>query len=247
MPSGPAVPANSPAHILIVDDDADIRDLLGEYLGEAGLRTSAAADGPGMWQALQAGGVDLVVLDLMLPGPDGLTLCRELRSRSQLPVIMLTARGQPVDRIVGLEMGADDYMAKPFEPRELLARIRSILRRATPASTADDTPPRHYRFAGWELDTATRQMRAPDGRVVSLGGADYRMLHVLLQHANRTLGRDLLIDHVYGRDRMPVDRAIDVCISRLRQYLGDDARNPRLIRTIRNEGYLLSADVDAIA
>lgn len=230
------------AHVLIVDDDPDIRDLLADYLQSAGLGTSTAADGEAMWARLDAGPVDLLVLDIMLPGTDGLTLCGQLRRDSQVPVIMLTARGRAIDRITGLELGADDYMAKPFEPRELLARIRGILRRSAHTRGAS-TPARTLHFAGWTLDNVTRQLRAPDGRFVSLGGADYRLLHVLLQSPNRPVDRDTLIDHVYGRDRTPVDRAIDVCISRLRQQLGDDARNPVLIRTLRNEGYLLSADV----
>jgi two-component system OmpR family response regulator len=158
---------------------------------------------------------------------------------------MLTARGQAVDRVVGLEMGADDYMAKPFDPRELLARIRAVLRRSA-AVTAGTGPrePRWLRFAGWQLDTRDRQVQAPDGRVVSLGGADYRLLRVLLRHPHQPLGRDLLQEEVYGRERGPEDRAIDVCVSRLRNRLEADPRRPVLIRTLRNEGYQLSADVD---
>lgn len=237
-------PKPPPPHVLIVDDDPEIRDLLADYLESAGLRASTAADGDAMWTRLGLSPVDLVVLDVMLPGVDGLALCRELRRDSQMPVIMLTARGQATDRIAGLEIGADDYMAKPFEPRELLARIRGVLRRSAGGEPRGSVPARQFRFAGWTLDTVTRQMRAPDGRIVSLGGADYRLLRVLLQSPNRPIDRDTLIDHVYGRDRAPVDRAIDVCVSRLRQHLGDDARKPMLIRTMRNEGYLLSADVD---
>ncbi|PBJ81983.1 hypothetical protein CMZ84_12495 [Lysobacteraceae bacterium NML93-0399] len=188
------------------------------YLQSAGLRTSTAAGGDAMWARLDAGPVDLLVLDIMLPGTDGLTLCGQLRRGSQVPVIMLTARGRAIDRIAGLELGADDYMAKPFEPRELLARIRGIPRRSGHTGGAA-TPARTLHFAGWTFDSVTRQLRAPDGRIVSLGGADYRLLHVLLQSPNRAVDRDTLIDHVYGRDRTPVDRAIDVCISRLRQQL----------------------------
>ncbi len=239
--------ASATAHVLVVDDDPEIRSLLAHYLGQAGYRTSTAADGGGMWPVLEREPVDVVVLDLMLPGDDGLALCRALRARSDLPVIMLTARGQAVDRVVGLEMGADDYMAKPFDPRELLARIRAVLRRsgaAAAASPAEGREPRWLRFAGWQLDTRARQVHAADGRVVSLGGADYRLLRTLLHHPHRPLGRDLLQEAVYGRERGPDDRAIDVCISRLRSRLEEDARQPALIRTLRNEGYQFAADVD---
>jgi two-component system OmpR family response regulator len=232
-----------PDHILIVDDDPEIRQLLSTYLAEAGYRTSVAAEGREMRRRLDEQPVDLVVLDLMLPGEDGLSLCRNLRARSNIPVIMLTARGTLVDRIVGLEMGADDYLPKPFDPRELLARIKVVLRRTQsfPERAKVDEASR-LRFAGWRLDTATRQLRSPAGLVISLGNSDYRLLRLLLQHPNRALSRDFLLNHVYDREREPFDRSIDVCVSRVRQHLGDDPRNPTLIRTVRNEGYMLTVD-----
>jgi two-component system OmpR family response regulator len=231
-------------HILIVDDDAEIRRLLGDYLRRNGLRTTAVADGKAMWSALETERIDLVVLDLMLPGEDGLTLCRKLRADSDLPVIMLTARGDETDRIVGLEMGADDYVPKPFSPRELLARIKVVLRRARslPRNLRPEEA-RVLRFAGWTLDTTTRNLLSPQGVVVALSGAEYRLLKVLLTHPNRVLNRDQLLDLTRGREAEPFDRSIDVQVSRLRQRLGDDPREPALIKTVRGEGYVLAAQV----
>ncbi|HXV12106.1 MAG TPA: response regulator [Burkholderiales bacterium] len=233
-------------HVLVVDDDAEIRDLLSEYLRKSGYRVTAVAEGKGMWSALESGGrVDIVVLDLMLPGEDGLTLCRNLRARSDLPVIMLTARGEETDRIVGLEMGADDYLAKPFSPRELLARIKSILRRARtlPENLKPDGA-RALRFAGWTLDLATRNLRSPEGVVVALSGTEYKLLRVFLSHPNRVLNRDQLIDLMLSRDALPFDRSIDVQVSRLRHRLGDNPKEPEIIKTVRGEGYVLSAAVE---
>lgn len=230
-------------HILIVDDDPEIRQLLATYLSEAGYQTSVASQGTEMRKRLEEQLIDLVVLDLMLPGEDGLTLCRELRVRSNVPVIMLTARGTLVDRIVGLEMGADDYLAKPFDPRELLARIKVVLRRTQSfpeRARLDEVA--SLRFAGWRLDTATRQLRSPAGLVISLGNSDYRVLRLLLQHPNRPLSRDFLLGHAFDKERAPFDRSIDVCISRLRQHLEENPRSPKLIRTVRNEGYALTAE-----
>lgn len=232
-------------HILIVDDDREIRALVGDYLRRNGFRTSLAADGRQMRRILEDTRIDLVILDLMLPGEDGLRLCRDLRARSNLPVLMLTARGDPVDRVVGLEMGADDYLAKPFEPRELLARIRSVLRRAS-ALPSNLTPAaaRHYRFAGWVWNTALHQLVSPQGVVVVLSGAEYRLLQVFMTHPNRVLTRDQLLDLTRGKDADPFDRSIDLCVSRLRQKLGDDARAPTLIKTLRGEGYIFAAEVE---
>jgi len=233
-------------HILVVDDDLEIRTLLGDYLKRNGYRVTAVADGRGMWAALDRGEPDLVVLDLMLPGDDGLTLCRDLRARSQLPVIMLTARGAETDRIVGLELGADDYLPKPFGPRELLARVKSVLRRARslPANLrADDA--RKFSFAGWTLDVATRNLLSPAGVVVALSGTEYKLLRTFLAHPNRVLNRDQLIDLMLSRDAAPFDRAIDVQVSRLRHRLNDDAKEPALIKTVRGEGYVFAAAVEA--
>jgi two-component system OmpR family response regulator len=235
-----------PDHVLVVDDDAEIRKLLGEYLQRNGFRVSLANDGREMRRTLEQARPDIVVLDVMLPGDSGLTLCRDLRAGSSLPVIMLTARAEEVDRIVGLEMGADDYLAKPFSPRELLARIKTILRRARglPLARGD---PRRVRFAGWTLDAAARQLVAPDGVVVPLSGAEFRLLSVFVDHPNRVLDRNQLMDLTVGRDGAPLDRSIDVQVSRLRVRLRDDAREPRIIKTVRSEGYVLAATVERLA
>ena len=238
--------SSAPDHILVVDDDPEIRRLLQAYLEKNGLRVTAVGDGAGMWRALDEGRVDLTVLDLMLPGVDGLELCRTLRARSTIPVIMLTARGDEMDRILGLEMGADDYLPKPFSARELLARIKVVLRRARelPADPLEGSGGA-LEFAGWVLDTRTQSLTAPDGVVVSLSQAEYRLLHVLLTHPNRALSRDQLLDLTQGREGGPFDRSIDVLIGRLRRRLGDDAREPTLIKTVRGQGYMLAARVGA--
>lgn len=236
----------TPDHILIVDDDAEIRTLLSEYLQRNGYRVSAVADGRRMWAALEPKRPDLIVLDLMLPGEDGLTLCRNLRARSSVPVIMLTARGEETDRIVGLEMGADDYLAKPFNPRELLARVKSILRRSR--SLPENLEPeetRTMRFAGWTLDIEKRHLISPGKVVVPLSGVEFKLLRVFLSHPNSVLTRDQLMDLMMSRDAAPFDRAIDVQVSRLRHRLGEDAKEPSLIKTVRGEGYVLSAHVEA--
>ena len=235
-------------HILVVDDDAETRSLLQQYLQRQGYRVTSAADGKALRGALLTGRPDLIVLDLMLPGEDGLQLCRDLRTRSNLPVIMLTARGEETDRIVGLEMGADDYLAKPFNPRELLARIKSVLRRARalPENLEPDAV-KSYRFAGWTLDPDTRNLTAPDGVVVPLSGTEFKLLRVFLAHPNRVLSRDQLIELMISREAGPFDRALDVQVSRLRQRLREDAREPRIIKTVRGEGYVLAAKVEAAA
>jgi two-component system OmpR family response regulator len=237
---------NVPDHILVVDDDREIRSLLTEYLQQQGYRVSAAADGRGMRGAMAGSPPDLVILDLMLPGEDGLALCRELRAKSQIPVIMLTARGDETDRIVGLELGADDYVAKPFSPRELLARIKSVLRRAR--ALPDNLKAADaglFRFAGWTLDAATRNLTSPQGVVVALSGTDYRLLKIFVDHPNRVLTRDQLVDLMLEREAGPYDRAIDVQVSRLRQRLGEDAREPAIIKTVRGQGYVFAAHVEA--
>jgi len=232
------------AHILIVDDDTEIRELLSTYLRREGYRTTAVPDGRGMREAIDGRRIDLVILDLMLPGEDGLTLCRNLRASSQLPVIMLTARGEETDRIVGLEMGADDYLPKPFSPRELLARIKAVLRR-THALPQKETlaAQAQLSFAGWTLNGSTRQLLSADGVVVPLSGGEYRLLQVFLSHPNRVLSRDQLLDLTQGREAIPFDRSIDVQVGRLRKRLGDDGQSPSLIKTVRGEGYVLAATV----
>jgi two-component system OmpR family response regulator len=231
-------------HVLIVDDDREIRGLLAQYLEKHEFRTTAVAEGREMRRVLERSHVDLLVLDVMLPGEDGLSLCRELRGRSQLPIIMLTARGEDVDRIVGLELGADDYVAKPFNPRELLGRIKAVLRRSAHAPR-DPSPDnvRGFAFGGWRLDTVTRTLRNEESREVSLSGAEYRLLAVLLGAGNRVLTRAQLTELLRGRDADPFDRSIDVRVSRLRQILGDDARAPQIIKTVYGEGYMIGVSV----
>jgi two-component system, OmpR family, response regulator len=231
-------------HILIVDDDSEIRGLLGRYLQKNGLGVTAVGDGRAMWQALDKGSFDLIVLDLMLPGDDGLTLCRTLRARSDIPIIMLTARGEETDRIVGLEMGADDYLAKPFSARELLARIKVILRRtrSLPPNLRPEEE-REIRFGDWVLDMEHRHLVSPAGVVNPVGGAEYRLLRIFLAHPNRVLSRDQLVEMTQGKEADALDRSIDVQVSRLRRRLGDGSRDPGMIKTVRGEGYVLSVPV----
>jgi two-component system, OmpR family, response regulator len=231
-------------HVLVVDDDAEIRDLLGDYLRRNGLRATAVGDGKAMWTALARGKVDLIVLDLMLPGEDGLSLCRRLRAQFDTPVIMLTARGEEADRIVGLEMGADDYLAKPFSARELLARIKSVLRRyrALPGTLRADEAS-VIRFAGWTLDVPSRHLVSAEGVVTPLSGTDYQLLRIFLSHPNHVLTRDQLMVLADGRESEPFDRTIDLRVSRLRHRLGDDPAEPSIIKTVRGQGYVLAVPV----
>jgi two-component system, OmpR family, response regulator len=232
-------------HILVVDDDAEIRGLLGEYLRKNGCKATVVAEGKAMWTALARGKVDLIVLDLMLPGEDGLELCRKLRAESDTPVIMLTARGEETDRIVGLEIGADDYLAKPFSARELLARIKSVLRRtrSLPRNLRAEEA-RAIAFAGWRLDTVARHLISPDGVLTSMSGAEFRMLRIFLDHPNHVLSRDQLMVLSHGREAEPFDRSIDNQVSRLRHRLGEDPADPKIIKTVRGEGYVLAVPVE---
>lgn len=234
-----------PEHLLVVDDDAEIRELLTRYLRENGYRVTGVADGRGLRTALAAGDPDLIVLDVMLPGEDGISLCRSVRARSQVPIIMLTARGDETDRVVGLEVGADDYVPKPFSPRELLARIKSVLRRskALPPNLRREEL-RWFRFAGWLLDAVTRNLTAPDGVLIPLGATEFKLLRTLLDHPGQVLTRDQLIELMLSRDADPFDRALDVQVSRLRQRLREDAREPSIIKTVRGQGYVLAAVVE---
>ncbi len=241
-------------HILIVDDDRDIRTLLADYLEKQALRCTTAADGREMKAALDKHRIDLIVLDIMMPGEDGLTLCRNLRAsdtHANTPILMLTARGEDMDRIIGLEMGADDYLPKPFVPRELYARIRAILRRtrALPPNL-ETAPPGHARelyFARWRLDAVNRHLIDASGTVVSLSGAEYRLLGVFLAHPQRILSRDQLMELTQGREADVFDRSIDLLVSRLRQRLADNAREPAIIKTVRNEGYVLACEVRPVS
>jgi two-component system OmpR family response regulator len=234
-----------PDIILVVDDDLEIRTLLGNYLQEHGYRVSTAADGGGMWRILARNRVDLIILDLMLPGDDGLVLCRKLRADREIPVIMLTALGETTDRIVGLEMGADDYLPKPFEPRELLARMKAVLHRSRTLPGADQTRMSgKIRFADWTLDTNARHLLSPEGVVVPLSGGELSLLSVFLSHPDHVLSRDQLLELARGREAGPFERSIDVQVGRLRRRLGDDGKEPRIIKTVRNAGYVLAVAVE---
>jgi two-component system OmpR family response regulator len=231
-------------HILIVDDDPDIRDLLSGFLGRHGHRVHTAAEGRAMFEALETWAVDLVVLDLMLPGDDGLTLCRRLRQVSDVPVIMLTAMGEPTDRVVGLELGADDYVPKPCQPRELLARIRAVLRRRQSAgSAARERGTGVYAFAGFRLDAGGRTLTDSAGRAIDLTSGEFALLKVLLERPQRVLSREHLLDLTRGREAASFDRSIDSQISRLRRKIEADPGRPRLIKTVRSAGYVFAGDV----
>lgn len=238
---------DTPDHILVVDDDRQLLGLIAQYLETAGYRVSTAGHAMQARTVLASSRIDLIVLDLMLPGEDGLSLCRDLRSRgvTATPILMLTARSEEADRIVGLEMGADDYLSKPFATRELLARIRAVLRRTRMLPPNLQTLPqaRLLRFGDWRLDTTARHLLDAQGTLVSLTGGEYKLLRVLLDHPQRVLNRDQLLNLTQGRDADPFDRSIDLLVSRLRQRLRDDSREPRYIKTMRNEGYVFCAEV----
>jgi len=236
--------AEPSTRILIVDDDQEIRELLQSYLQKNGYAVLALEDGRHLLAQLQAEpAVDLIVLDLMMPGEDGFSLCRRVRAESEVPIIMLTASAEETDRIVGLEMGADDYVAKPFNPRELLARIKAVLRRSRPTDALAPKG-RFLRFAEWRLDTVNRDLIDAAGTVMPLSGADYNLLLLFLEHPNQVLSRDDLLGLTRGREASPYDRSIDVQLSRLRQRLGEDAKDPHIIKTVRGAGYVLSAEVE---
>ena len=231
------------ARILIVDDDPGIRDVVSEFLGRHGFEVETAADGKAMDQVLARGGVDLVVLDVMMPGEDGLAICRRLSAQPGGPaIIMMSAMGEETDRIVGLELGADDYVPKPCNPRELLARIKAVLRRRNEPRGSDQPMGAGCEFAGWRLDLVRRELRSPAGVVVNLSSGEFSLLRAFVEHPQRVLTRDQLLDYARGRDSDAYDRAIDVQISRLRRKLDDNA-DGELIRTIRSEGYMFAPKV----
>ena len=233
------------AHILIVDDQQEICDVVQEYLTGEGYRVSAAHDGSGMRQVLGQSPVDLVILDLMLPGEDGLTLARSLRSESGIGIIILTGRGETVDRIIGLEMGADDYLPKPFHLRELLARVKSVLRRVQSRADESHVAGRaRARFAGWTLDLSSRELLAPDGEEVRLTTGEFDLLSAFVNNANQVLSRDRLLDLARNREAGPFDRTIDVQVGRLRRKLEDDPQNPTMIKTVRGSGYIFTPSVE---
>ena len=232
-------------HILVVDDQKEICDVVQEYLTGEGYRVSTAHDGNGMRRALGQHHVDLVILDLMLPGEDGLTLARSLRNESGIGIIILTGRGETVDRIIGLEMGADDYLPKPFHLRELLARVKSVLRRVQSRVGEPGQPVRtNARFAGWSLDLSSRELLSPAGQQVRLTTGEFDLLAAFVNNPNQVLSRDRLLDLARNREAGPFDRTIDVQVGRLRRKLEEDPQNPTLIKTVRGSGYIFTPTVE---
>lgn len=227
--------------ILLVDDDPGLRDLLRRYLEEQGFEVVAVRDGAQMDAALADASFDLLILDVMLPGEDGLSVLRRLVGKASLPVIMVSARGEDIDRIVGLEVGADDYLAKPFNPRELLARVRAVLRRRSAVVEDDQAPEGLHRFGDFELHVPSQRL-LKDGQEVPLTGGEFTLLRVLVEHPQRVLDRNTLLDLIKGYEHQPYDRSIDVRVARLRRKIEDDPGNPRYIRTVWGRGYLFAPD-----
>lgn len=233
-----------PPHILVVEDDRDISVLVSRYLRAHDCRVTLAGNGRELDRHFEGGKIDLVVLDLMLPGEDGLSLCKRLRSRSRVPIIMLTAKGDDVDRILGLEMGADDYLSKPFNPRELLARIRAVLRRSTiTALEPSANGARTLGFLGWQIDRLLRELRNPQGVRVALTDAEFTLLQAFCDRPGRVLSRDQLLELTQGRSAAPFERSVDILVSRLRRKIERDPHDPNIIKTVRSGGYLFTPDV----
>ena len=236
----------APARLLLVDDEAGLREPLASYLERQGFAVAEAASASEARAHLADHQPDLVLLDIMMPGEDGLSLCRHLTETRDIPTIFLTARGEATDRIVGLEIGADDYVVKPFEPRELVARIRSVLRRATRAAAADGPVEEDFVFDGWRLDPLKRRLIDTEGTVVPISSVEFRLLMAFVEHPRQVLHRDRLLDMVQGREAHLFDRAVDNQVSRLRRKIEVDSRNPLLIQTVWGGGYMLAADVRRI-
>lgn len=234
-------------HILIVDDELEIQRLTKRFLGQYDLRVSVAGSGDEALRALQEWNIDLVVLDVMLPGMDGFETCRMIRRTSRVPIIMVTAVRDDADRIMGLELGADDYMTKPFNPRELVARIRAVLRRAADRAQGGTVSGSRVGFDGWALDLERRELRAPDGSLVTLSSGEFSMLQAFIRNPMTPLRREQLCDMVQGREQGAFDRSVDVQVSRLRRKVEADPNHPALIKTIRNVGYQFCAEVQPIA
>lgn len=245
MAAAPIPISAAATRVLVVDDEAALREPLTDYLVRQGFAAEQAVSAAEARARLSAEAFDIVLLDVMMPGEDGLSLCRHLVETRRVPVIFLTARGEPTDRIVGLEIGADDYVVKPFDPRELVARIRTVLRRAARAPE----PPSHaadqydYTFEGWRLDPLRRRLTDSEGAVVAISSAEFRLLVAFLDHPRQVLDRDRLLDMVQGREAHLFDRAVDNQISRLRRKIERDSRNPELIQTVWGGGYMLAAEV----
>lgn len=243
-----------PLHVLVVDDEPRIRTMLRRYLIEEGFRVSDAGDGAGMRAIFEREPIDLVLLDLMMPGEDGFSLARHIRRRSEIPIIMLTGKGDLIDRVAGLETGADDYITKPFELREVLARIRTVMRRVAPhaascapvpGSAIDENASEVLAFEGWRLDLLRRELRQPTGGIVPLTAGEFELLCAFVRCPNRVLNRNQLIDLVKGRDWATYERGVDTQVMRLRKKIEPDPSNPRLIKTIRGAGYVFAAAVTA--
>jgi two-component system, OmpR family, response regulator len=245
MSARPARSNQRRPHLLVVDDDREIRDLLTTLLSRRGYKVITAREEHDMRHVIASSNVDLIILDLMLPGKDGLALCRELRATKSIPIIMLTARGDPTDRIVGLEIGADDYLPKPFDVRELEARIKAVLRRSSiEADNSQGTLGAKFAFAGWTLDARQRQLTSPRGTLIDLTSGEFDLLLVFAERPQRILSRDQLIDLARGRDATSFDRSIDVQVSRLRRKIEPDGKTPELIKTVRGSGYLFTPAVE---
>ena len=235
---------NHAASTLLVEDDSEIGALISRYLKANQIDVELVKDGVAMDAALADRKFDLLILDLNLPGEDGLSICRRIRAEGSMPIIIVTAQSEDVDKIVGLEMGADDYVTKPFNPRELLARIRSVLRRANAPETPEAGFHRQvYRFSGWILDLSARELVSPQGAKIATTGAEFDLLHALCEHPNRVLTRDQLINLTHGPMAGPFERSIDTLISRLRQKIEPEAKGPKLIQTVRSEGYMFATQV----
>lgn len=230
-------------HVLIVDDDRDIRDLLNDFLKRHGMRVSTARDAGEMTAVMARSPVDVLVLDVMLPGRSGIDICRDMRGHSRVPIIMLTAIAEPADKIVGLELGADDYVAKPFDPRELLARIRAVMRRFEAPRSTSSQPRSVYRFAGWTMDCARRRLISPQDVRMELTAAEFAVLEVLAKSGQRVLSRDELMELAGNASAYGYDRSVDILISRLRRKMGDNPRAPNLIQTVRGGGYQFLPEV----
>jgi two-component system, OmpR family, response regulator len=234
-------------HILVVDDEERIRSMLARYFEGEGFRVSLAQDGATMRERMVADPADVVFLDVVLPGEDGLVLARELRAASDVGIIMLTGRGDVVDRVVGIEVGADDYIAKPFHLREVLARTKSVLRRLKPAARAEGLEPSDEptaRFDGWKLDFSRRRLSAPDGKDVPLTTGEFNLMTVFVRHAGRVLDRDQIMDLTRGREWDAYDRSIDAQVARLRKKIEQDAKSPKLIQSVRGVGYVFTAKIE---
>ena len=237
------MPDTAPIRLLLVDDEPGLREPLAEYLSRQGFAVTQAASAAEARSILRDDQPDLVLLDIMMPGEDGLSLCRHLSEARAIPTILLTAKGEAMDRIIGLEIGADDYVVKPFEPRELVARIRSVLRRAVKGNGGAPVEDELFEFEGWQLDPLKRRLTSPEGALVSISSVEFRLLMAFVEHPRQVLDRDRLLDMVQGREAHLFDRAVDNQVSRLRRKIEVDSRNPTMIQTVWGGGYMLAADV----